>query len=120
VIEDEDHLRRTLVEILTAAGHSVEASRDGLEGLARFQRGRFDLVMTDLSMPECSGLEVATALKKMNPATPVVLMTGWGDLLDPSRLKEAGVDLMIVKPFRVERVREVVADALRLRRPSGP
>ncbi|MBI3624993.1 MAG: GAF domain-containing protein, partial [Candidatus Rokubacteria bacterium] len=81
VIEDEDHLRRTLVEILTTAGHSVEASRDGLEGLARFQRGRFDLVMTDLSMPECSGLEVATALKKMNPTTPVVLMTGWGDLL---------------------------------------
>ncbi len=120
VIEDEDHLRRTLVEILTAAGHSVEASRDGLEGLARFQRGRFDLVMTDLSMPECSGLEVAIALKKMNPATPVVLMTGWGDLLDPSRIKEAGVDLMIVKPFRVERVREVVADALRLQRPSGP
>ena len=56
----------------------------------------------------------------MNPATPVILMTGWGDLLDPSRIKEAGVDLMIVKPFRVERVREVVADALRLRRPSGP
>ncbi|MGH7262578.1 MAG: GAF domain-containing protein [Candidatus Rokuibacteriota bacterium] len=120
VIEDEDHLRRTLVEILTGAGHSVQAARDGLDGLARFQRGRFDLVMTDLSMPECSGLEVARALKKMNPAPPVVLMTGWGDFLDPARIQEAGVDLMIVKPYRVERVLNVVADALKLRRPSGP
>jgi len=119
VIEDEDHLRRTLVEILTAAGHSVEGARDGLDGLAQFQRGRFDLVMTDLSMPECSGLEVARALKKMSPATPVVLMTGWGDLLDPARIQEAGVDLMIVKPYRVERVLDIVAEALRLRRPSG-
>ncbi len=120
VIEDEDHLRRTLVEILTGAGHSVHAARDGLDGLARFQRGEFDLVMTDLSMPECSGLEVARTLKKMNPATPIVLMTGWGDLLDPARIQEAGVDLMIVKPYRVERVLNVVADALRLRRPSDP
>lgn len=119
VIEDEDHLRRTLVDILTASGHSVEAARDGLDGLARFQRGRFDLVMTDLSMPERSGLDVARAVKKLSRGTPVVLMTGWGDLLDPARIQEAGVDLMIVKPFRVERVRNVVADALGLRRPAG-
>jgi CheY-like chemotaxis protein len=98
----------------------VQAAQDGLDGLARFQRGRFDLVMTDLSMPECSGLDVARALKKMNPAPPVVLMTGWGDFLDPARIQEAGVDLMIVKPYRVERVLNVVADALKLRRPSGP
>ena len=116
VIEDEDRLRRMLVEILTQAGHSVEAAPDGLDGLARFQGGRFDLVVTDLSMPECSGLEVARGVKKLSPGTPVVLITGWGDLLDPARIEEAGVDLMIVKPFRVERVLTVVADALRLGR----
>ncbi|MBI4590165.1 MAG: GAF domain-containing protein [Candidatus Rokubacteria bacterium] len=120
VIEDEDHIRRMLVDILAGAGHSVEAARDGLEGLARFQRGTFDLVMTDLSMPEYSGLEVAQAVKKMNPVTPVVLITGWGDLLDPARVQQAGVDLMLVKPFRVERVLNVVAEALRLRRLAGP
>lgn len=119
VIEDEDRLRRMLVDMLTRAGHSVEAARDGLDGLARFQGGRFDLVVTDLSMPECSGLEVARGVKKMSPATPVVLITGWGDLLDPARIEEAGVDLMIVKPFRVERVLTVVADALRLGRRPG-
>ena len=45
----------------------------------------------------------------------VILITGWGHLLDPEKLREAGVDLMLVKPFRLERVLTVLADALRLR-----
>ena len=89
------------------------------EKMTNVQATQPQMIVTDLSMPECSGLEVARALKKMNSATPVVLMTGWGDLLDPARIQEAGVDLMIVKPYRVERVLNVVTDALRLRRPSG-
>jgi CheY-like chemotaxis protein len=119
VIEDEDPLRRMLVDILTRAGHTTEGAHDGLDGLARFQGGRFDLVITDLSMPECSGLEVARGVKQISPGTPVVLITGWGDLLDPLRIEEAGVDLMIVKPFRVDRVLAVVGDALKLGRPHG-
>jgi DNA-binding response OmpR family regulator len=47
-----------------------------------------------------------------------VLVTGWGHLLDPARLRESGVDLMLVKPFRLERVQSVVAEALRLARPT--
>jgi CheY-like chemotaxis protein len=120
VIEDEDRLRRMLLDILTGAGHTTEGAQDGLDGLARFQGGRFDLVITDLSMPECSGLEVARGVKQISPGTPVVLITGWGDLLDPLRIEEAGVDLMIVKPFRVDRVLTVVGDALKLGRPHGP
>jgi DNA-binding response OmpR family regulator len=86
-----------------------------LTGLAHFQGGNFDAVLTDLSLPECSGLDVARAVKSMRAETPVVLITGWGRLVDPVRLRESGVDLMLVKPFRLERVISVVADALRLR-----
>jgi DNA-binding response OmpR family regulator len=73
------------------------------------------VVLTDLSLPECSGLDVARSLKSMRAETPVVLITGWGRLVDPVRLRESGGDLMLVKPFRLERVVSVVADALRLR-----
>lgn len=118
VIEDEEHIRRMLVEILGRAGHAVETAADGLEGLARFQSGSYDVVITDLSMPECSGLEVASAVKQMAPGTPVILITGWGDLLDPARIQESGVDLMLVKPFANERVLGALANALRLRRPE--
>ncbi|PYM06966.1 MAG: hypothetical protein DMD82_07065 [Candidatus Rokuibacteriota bacterium] len=115
VIEDEEHLRRMLLETLAGAGHSVEGAANGLEGLARFQRGAFDVVITDLSMPECSGLDVARAVKKMRPETPVVMITGWGDVMNPERMGDSGVDLMLVKPFKMERVLAVLDDALALR-----
>jgi signal transduction histidine kinase len=115
VLEDEEQIRTMLVEALTAAGHKVESASDGLEGLARFQGGQFDVVLTDLSLPECSGLDVARSVKRLRAETPVVLITGWGHLLDPERLRESGVDLMLVKPFRLERVLSVLGDALRLR-----
>jgi len=72
-------------------------------------------VLTDLSLPECSGLDIARSVKRLRPAIPVVLITGWGHLLDPQRLRESGVDLMLVKPFRLERLMAVLGDALRLR-----
>ncbi|MCI0546432.1 MAG: response regulator, partial [Candidatus Rokubacteria bacterium] len=117
VLEDEEQIRNSLVDALTRAGHVVESVGDGLSGLARFQGGRYDVVLTDLSLPECSGLDVARSVKRMRPTTPVVLMTGWGHLLDPVRLRESGVDLMLLKPFRMERLLSVLADALRLRQP---
>jgi CheY-like chemotaxis protein len=115
VLEDEEQIRSMLVDALGEAGYRVESATDGLAGLARFQGGAFDVVLTDLSLPECSGLDVARAVKGLRPETPVVLITGWGHLLDPLRLRESGVDLMLVKPFRLERVASIVADALRLR-----
>jgi signal transduction histidine kinase len=115
VLEDEEHIRTMLVEALIGAGHRVESVTDGLAGLARFRGGEFDVVLTDLSLPECSGLDVARSVKRLRPDTPVVLITGWGHLLDPERLRESGVDLMLVKPFRLERVLSVLGDALRLR-----
>ena len=118
ILEDEPQIREMLVDALGRAGHRVESAADGLAGLARFQGGEFDVVLTDLSLPERSGLDVARAVKRMRPGTPVVLITGWGHLLDPSLLAGAGVDLTLVKPFRLERVLSILDDALRLRRPA--
>lgn len=58
---------------------------------------------------------MAQAVKPLRPGTPVVLISGWGHLLDPARPRESGVDLTLVKPFRLDRVLAVLEDALRLR-----
>ena len=103
-----------LVQALTEAGHEVHAAPDGLAGPAEIDLGSFDVVLTDLALPQRSGLAVARSVKRASPRTRVVLITGWGHLLDPERLREHGVDLMLVKPFDAERAIAVVREALRL------
>jgi DNA-binding response OmpR family regulator len=115
VLEDEEPVRAMLVQALTEAGHEVHAAPDGPEGLATIELGSFDVVLADLALPERSGLAVARSVKRASPRTRVVLITGWGHLLDPERLREHGVDLMLVKPFGAERAIAVVSEALRLR-----
>ena len=104
-----------LVQALTEAGHEVHAAPDGPASLAKIELGSFDVVLTDLALPQRSGLAVARSVKRASPRTRVVLITGWGHVLDPERLREHGVDLMLVKPFRAERAIAVVSEALRLR-----
>jgi len=114
VLEDEEAVRAMLVQALTEAGHAVHAAPDGPAGLATIEHGSFDVVLTDLALSQRSGLAVARAVKRASPRTRVVLITGWGHLLDPERLREHGVDLMLVKPFRAEQAIAVVSEALRL------
>lgn len=114
VIDDDELVRELLSDVLQADGHAVVQAAGGREGLRLFRQGGFDLVLTDLGMPECSGWEVAAAIKKIAPRIPVALITGWGLTLDREKLKEAGVDLLLNKPFQVGGVRGLVAEALTL------
>lgn len=118
IFEEEVQIRSMLVDALTEAGYRVESAAEGPEGLTKLRCGSFDLVLTDLSLPDRSGLQVAQSVKRLSPQTAVVLVTGWGHLLDHDRLRESGVDLILVKPFRLDRVLSVVRDALRLRTPA--
>jgi DNA-binding response OmpR family regulator len=77
-----------------------------------------DVILTDLALRDRSGLQLAAAVKKRSAGTAVVLLTGWGRRLHEDRLRESGVDVMLVKPVQPDRVRAAVADALRLRRPA--
>jgi len=117
VIEGDEHPRRMLLDTLAAAGHAVLGSASGLEGLAQFRQGAFDVVVTALSMSECSGVDVARAVKKLSPATPVVLIADWGDVMTPEQMRDSGIDLVLVKPFKWGRVLSVLADALALSQP---
>lgn len=113
--EDEEPIREAMVETLAREGHVVDAASDGLTGLARFQRGGFDVVLTDLSLPEELGARrraLGEAPAAGNPGRPDYRL---GRLVDPTRLRGSGVDLMLVKPFRMEELLAVREDALRLR-----
>lgn len=115
IIDDDGMVRELLSEILQRAGHSVVQAAGGKEGFRLFRQGAFDLVLTDLGMPECSGWDVAAGIKRLAPKTPVALVTGWGLTLDRGKLKETGVDLVLNKPFQYTDVMALVAEAMELR-----
>ncbi len=118
VIDDAVMIRDLLVDILKGMNHDVEAVDNGQAGVEMFANAcsssppAFDLVFTDMGMPGMSGWEVAERIKGISPATPVVLVTGWGDQLDPARIKACKIDTVIAKPFRVDQIRAFISEAL--------
>ncbi len=112
VVEDEREVREMVVDMLAGRGHRVTACGDGRSALARFEEEQFDLVVTDLGMPGISGWEVAKGVKLRHPETPVALVTGWGDQVDPDDVGRKGIDFLVAKPFRIDDLTAVVARAL--------
>lgn len=118
VIDDEADVGAVVKEVLTRDGHEVVVCTDGESGLSRFQEESFDLVITDLGMPGVSGWEVARMVKRGRPRTPVAMITGWGDRIDPADAQSRGVDYIVAKPFKRDVIRELVASALSQPAPS--
>jgi CheY-like chemotaxis protein len=112
LIDDEPAVRDVLADVLAAQGHTVSALPDGRAGLARLRDEPFDLVVTDLGMPELSGWEVVRLARLERGGIPVVLVTGWADHIDQEEARAHGVNGVLTKPFEVDAVREVVARAL--------
>ena len=116
VVDDEEAIRANLYEILTLEGHHVALASGGEQGIEIFRNGDFDLVLTDLGMPEVSGWQLAKTVKQINPKTPVVIVTGWGATLDLREMRESGIDFQISKPFRINQLLNLVSEGLELRR----
>ena len=109
VIDDDRYVRTLLCDLLEAWGYVPDAAADGREGLTLFERGRYDVVLTDLGMPGMTGLALAKELKRRR-AVPVLLLTGWADELDAATAPS--VDLVVAKPFTRERLFEALAHTL--------
>jgi signal transduction histidine kinase len=118
VVEEEEGIRTAVLDALMAVGHRVEGAVDATTALDRLGRGGVDVVVTDLALRDRSGLQLAAAVRERSPGTAVVLLTGWGRRLHEDRVRESGVDVMLVKPVQADRVRAAVAEALRLRPPA--
>jgi signal transduction histidine kinase/CheY-like chemotaxis protein len=109
VVDDEPIARDVLTEYLAGDGHTVETAVNGREGFEKFKAGRFSVVITDRAMPEVGGDQLAAMVKEVAPSTPVVLLTGFGDLMNAAGEKPEGVDLVVKKPIRLATLREVLA-----------
>ncbi len=112
IIDDEDIIRSSCERILKPAGYVVESSKSGSEGLDILARRSFDLVLTDLKMPDMDGIDVLIKIKERWPQTEVIIMTGYGTVKTAVRAMKIGVFDYIEKPFTPDDLLNLTSKAL--------
>ena len=114
IIDDERGIRNTLKEILADEGHEVEVAENGKQGLEMAQAKAYDLIFSDIKMPELDGLEVLKALKEGEEAieTPVVMITGHGDVETAVQALKLGAYDFLLKPLDLNRILITTKNAL--------
>ena len=114
VVDDEPEIRRTARSMLIRLGYTVSVASDFEAAVALFRAApdRYDLVLTDMAMPNNTGLDLARALAAIRPDVVIVLMTGFAGSLTPESLRKIGVRELILKPLTVDRLGVIVHRAL--------
>ena len=112
IIEDEDGVRAVLEELLSMEGYKTIAVNNGFEGLSRFKQTQIDLVFTDVRMPGMSGREVYKAIRKINPNTPVIVVTGWEPEAVRREFNDIAANVVLKKPFDVDEVLDLVSELI--------
>ncbi len=115
VVDDEPILVSLALRMLTQLGYRATGHTRPADALEEFRRdtGNFDLVMSDLTMPQMSGIELAAQLRRERPDIPVVLTSGYGGALGSEELRRAGVRELLGKPFTLRTMAEVTQRNLR-------
>jgi len=115
IIDDDPLLLKSLSDTLEADGHLVSAANGGQAGIDMFRAAlrqhdeAFDAVITDLGMPYVDGRKVAAAIKESADATPVILLTGWGQRLVSDGETPVYVDRVLSKPPKLRELRAALA-----------
>jgi CheY-like chemotaxis protein len=119
VIDDDETVRQVLADMLQEMGLAPSQADGGPDGLDLCASERFDLVITDLSMPGMSGWEVAAALAKDHPGVSVGMVTGWGEQVDSGQAARHHLKFVLAKPFSLDDVVRAVGGALPTPRAGG-
>lgn len=107
-VEDEDCIREMLRDVLKGDFKRFVIAKDGVEGLKKFKNSEFDIVITDIEMPNMDGMELAKEIKKISKETPVVLLTAYSEKERLFRAIDVGVNKYLVKPFTPDKLLDII------------
>ncbi len=114
IVDDEQAILKMITMMLTKFGYRIEALNSPIQALDLFRQspGEFDLLITDLTMPEMTGLKLASEIHSYRPELPVILMTGYGkDIEKASDMEKYGIRLLL-KPVKAENLVSVINEVL--------
>ncbi len=112
IAEDEKVTRTNLEHVLSKEGYEVETAVNGLQALQILEKGTFDLVITDLKMEKVDGMGVLERVKAGNPATQVIVITGYATVPTAVEAMQKGSCQFLAKPLKLDEIRSIVRDAL--------
>ncbi|MBB4613394.1 response regulator [Novosphingobium taihuense] len=113
-VDDSMSVRMAIRLALSGAGHAVSEAADGKEGLDRASSTKFDMIITDLNMPNMNGLEMIREIRKLpiQAGTPIIFLTTESDEGMKQQAKAAGATGWLVKPFVAESLLKVTRKVL--------
>jgi signal transduction histidine kinase len=112
IVDDEPSVLEVVSAYLRCDGHVVATAASGREALEKFRRNQFDLVVLDRVMPEMSGDQTAWFIKQLNQDIPVVMLTGFGALIEVTGSQPAAVDVVLSKPVTLAALRQTIGRLL--------
>ena len=122
IIDDDDGLRQVVRWAVEADGHDVEDAGDGRAGVEAFRGGAFDLVITDVFMPNQDGIETIAEIRVIDAEVPILAISAGVQFITSSDILadalELGASEILTKPFKVAALREAVAGLLGVPAPS--
>ena len=113
VVDDDEHIRESLVDLLEGEGYSVRTAADGLAALAAWSEKRPDLMLLDVMMPKKSGYDVCREIRKTDAKLPIVMLTAKAEEVDEVLGLERGASDYVTKPFSIQALLARVAAHLR-------
>jgi len=113
IIDDEPQIGAVLSEILSHQGHQTSVFDNGKDGIDALKNGSYEILITDLGMPDLSGWEVINIARQIEPGVISGVITGWD--ISEAEAKQKGVDFLITKPFESSQIIQVVANAVKLK-----
>ena len=102
LVEDEEHLLKTIQLNLELEGYSVSIANNGIEALKEFRKGEFNLIILDVMLPEMNGFDVCEQIRKENTTVPLLFLTAKGSSSDKIQGLKLGADDYLTKPFNLE------------------
>ncbi len=121
LVDDEAQIIKWCSQFLLNLGYEVIGCQSSSEALETFRQDAesFDLVLTDLSMPEMTGFELSEQIKQIRPDIPIILCTGFSESLSTEKIEHYGISNMIMKPVIASELLQVIGSALTEKREKG-
>jgi DNA-binding NtrC family response regulator len=111
VVDDELGFRDVLRMELSRCGMNVETAETGKEGVERMEKKKFDVVITDITMPEMDGLKLLEQVKRIHPQTEVIVVTGFGAVETAVYAMRQGAFDFVLKPYDIDQLMNLVRKA---------